>query len=168
MKPTPSARPNSVWVRPSDNNQDLQQPFLEYLASTGVEIERSSAPSKDALIILTPVGYDVTTAVNDLKLDGARTVAVDVLFGLKGPRSVMVSPAIDPKYREMAHGLMGHDGQPAIIINDSPGFVAQRAGFVQLGPDLIGDAKPAVQPGRQIATIRSAAGLGVVVALMTP
>jgi hypothetical protein len=37
-----------------------------------------------------------------------------------------------------------------------------------LGPDLIGDPRPAVQPGRRIATIRTAAGLGVPVALMSP
>jgi 3-hydroxybutyryl-CoA dehydrogenase len=92
-----------------------------------VEIERSSAPSKDALIVITPVGYDVTTAVQDLKIDGARTVAVDVLFGMKGPRTVMVSPATAPEYRDMAHALMGVDGQPVVVINDSPGFVAQRA-----------------------------------------
>ena len=127
IKPTPAARPKSVWVRPSDHNQDLQEPFLAYLRSTGVEVETGSTPSKTALIILTPVGYDVTTAVSELKYDGARTVAVDVLFGLKGPRTVMVSPMTDPAYRDMAHGLMGHDGQAAIVINDSPGFVAQRA-----------------------------------------
>ena len=38
----------------------------------------------------------------------------------------------------------------------------------ELGPDLIGAPKPAVQPGRQIATLRSAAGLGAPVAFMTP
>jgi len=37
-----------------------------------------------------------------------------------------------------------------------------------LGPDVIGAPKPAVQPDRQIATLRSAAGLGFPVALMTP
>lgn len=125
--PTPAARPKSVWLRPSEHNQDLQAPFVEYLKSTGVEIEMGTAPSKDALIIITPVGYDVTTAVTELNLDRDRTVAVDLMFGLKGPRSVMVSPATDPKFRDQAHGLMGHDGQPAIVINDSPGFVAQRA-----------------------------------------
>ncbi len=127
QKATPAARPKSVWVRPSDHNQDLQNPFLDYLKSTGVEIERSAAPSKEALIIITPVGYDLTTAVNDLNYDGARAVAVDVLFGLKGPRTLMVTPMTDPKYRDMAHGLLGHDGQPVVVINDSPGFVAQRA-----------------------------------------
>ena len=127
QKPTPAMRPRSVWVRPSDHNQDLQEPFLAYLRTTGVEVERGAAPSKDALIVITPVGYDLTTAVADLKYDGARAVAVDVLFGLKGPRSLMVTPATAPEYRDMAHGLMGHDGQPVVVINDSPGFVAQRA-----------------------------------------
>ncbi len=127
LKPTPGVRPRSVWVRPSDHNQDLQDPFLAYLKSTGVELESSAAPSKEALIVITPVGYDVTTAVSELKYDAARTVGVDVLFGLKGPRTVMVSPGTAPEYRDMAHGLMGHDGQEAVVINDSPGFVAQRA-----------------------------------------
>ncbi len=127
QKATPAARPKSVWVRPSDNNQDLQAPLLAYLKGTGIEIETGASPSKGALIVITPVGYDLTTAVAELKYDGARTVAVDVLFGLKGPRTVMVSPATAPEYRDMAHGLMGHDGQPVIVINDSPGFVAQRA-----------------------------------------
>ncbi len=127
LQAAPSAWPQSVWVRASDHNQDLQNPFLDYLKSTGVEIERSAQPSKTALILLTPIGYDLTTAVNDLNYDGARCVAIDVLFGLKGPRTVMVTPATDPKYRDMAQGLMAHDGQAVIVINDSPGFVAQRA-----------------------------------------
>jgi hypothetical protein len=36
-----------------------------------------------------------------------------------------------------------------------------------LGSDLVSEPKPAVQPGRWIATVRSAAGLAVPVALMS-
>jgi hypothetical protein len=36
-----------------------------------------------------------------------------------------------------------------------------------LGPDVIGAPKSAVQPGRRIATVRSGAGLGVPLALMS-
>jgi hypothetical protein len=36
-----------------------------------------------------------------------------------------------------------------------------------LGPDVIGAPKPAVQPSRLIATVRSGAGLGVPLALMS-
>lgn len=38
----------------------------------------------------------------------------------------------------------------------------------RLGPDVMSLPKPAVQPGRSIATIRRDVGLGVAVALMTP
>lgn len=41
------------------------------------------------------------------------------------------------------------------------------AAIAHLGPDVIGAAKPAVQPGRRIATVRSDAGLGVPLALMS-
>jgi len=37
-----------------------------------------------------------------------------------------------------------------------------------LGPDRVGEIRPAVQPGRRIATLRRAAGLSVPVALITP
>ncbi len=36
-----------------------------------------------------------------------------------------------------------------------------------LGPGLIGESKPAVQPGRRIASFRSSAGLGCAVALLS-
>jgi 3-hydroxybutyryl-CoA dehydrogenase len=78
QRPVPATRPKSVWVRPSDHNQDLQEPLLAYLRQQGFDLESGSSPSKDALIVLTPIGYDVTTAVAELKYDGARTVAVDV------------------------------------------------------------------------------------------
>jgi hypothetical protein len=38
----------------------------------------------------------------------------------------------------------------------------------RLGPDVVGLPKPAVQPGRFIATVRRELGLGTAVALMTP
>lgn len=38
----------------------------------------------------------------------------------------------------------------------------------ELGPEIVGSPKPAVQPGRLIATVRGSAGLGVPVALMSP
>jgi hypothetical protein len=37
----------------------------------------------------------------------------------------------------------------------------------RLGPERIGPARDAVQPGRRIASFRASAGLGVPVALMT-
>ena len=42
------------------------------------------------------------------------------------------------------------------------------AAVAQLGPELVSAPKPAVQPGRRIATVRAEAGLGVALALMSP
>jgi 3-hydroxybutyryl-CoA dehydrogenase len=126
VAPAPAARPGSVWVRPSDHHAELQAPLIDLFREAGVPVETGRAPSPGALIVLTPVGYDLTTAVTELELDAARSVAVDVLFGMKGPRTLMVTPATDPGIRDAAHGLLAADGQPVIVINDSPGFVAQR------------------------------------------
>jgi hypothetical protein len=48
-----------------------------------------------------------------------------------------------------------------VVVDDIDAAVAH------LGPDVIGAAKPAVQPGRRIATVRPGAGLGVPLALMS-
>lgn len=123
----PGTRPKSVWVHPSDSHADLQAPLIDLFRKSGTTVETASSPSKDALIVVTPIGYDLTTAITEVKgLDAPRTVAVDVLFGLKGPRTLMVTPATAPEMRDAAHGLLACDGQGVAIINDSPGFVAQR------------------------------------------
>jgi hypothetical protein len=42
------------------------------------------------------------------------------------------------------------------------------AACLRLGAELIGEPRDAVQPGRRIATLRPAAGVGIPIALMTP
>jgi 3-hydroxybutyryl-CoA dehydrogenase len=126
--PTPAPANSSMplWIKPSPLHPELQEPLLRILQASGATIESGQAPSKEAAIVLTPIGYDLTTAVQDLKLDGARCVAVDVLFGMKGPRTLMTTPATLPGVRDAVHAALASDGQPVIAINDSPGFVAQR------------------------------------------
>ena len=124
--PAPKARPKLAWVRQSETYPEFTHELEAYIAAQGVTVDRSDAPSSQALILATPVGWDLTTAACDLGLDPARTVAVDMLFGLGGPRTLMVTPATDPAYRDAAHGLMSADGTGVVVINDSPGFIAQR------------------------------------------
>jgi 3-hydroxybutyryl-CoA dehydrogenase len=122
----PKARPKLVWIAPSQACPHFTVDLTAYAAQQGIAVDRSEAPPAEALIVITPVGWDLTTAVCDLDLDPARTVAVDMMFGLGGPRTVMVTPATEPAYRDAAQCLMSADGTAAIVINDSPGFVAQR------------------------------------------
>ena len=126
VAPAPKALPKSVWVRPRDQHPELIVPLVELFRKSDVTVETGAKPSDGALIMLSQIGYDLATAIQDLRLDTTRTVAVDVLFGLKGPRTLMVCPATGPAMRDAAHALLASDGQPVIVINDSPGFVAQR------------------------------------------
>ena len=59
-------------------------------------------------------------------------------------------------------------GGPAAFFGVAVTVASLDAAFERLGPDLLSPPKPAVQPGRSIATVRSAAGLQVALALMTP
>jgi 3-hydroxybutyryl-CoA dehydrogenase len=85
-----------------------------------------------------PLGADATTTALELGLDPQRTVAVDPLFGFKKRRTLMKSPMTRKEVVEAAHGLLASDGVPVSVINDSPGFVAQRvvAHIVNVGCDI--------------------------------
>ncbi|MDX2202598.1 MAG: 3-hydroxyacyl-CoA dehydrogenase [Hyphomicrobiaceae bacterium] len=135
--------PKSVWVIPTKNHPELQAPLLDMLKATGVPLETGTIeagykPGPETLTLLTQIGWDLTTAIYDLKLDPKRTVSLDILFGLKGPRTLMVTPATDQAARDAALALLSADGQPVITINDSPGFIAQRvvASIVNVGCNI--------------------------------
>jgi hypothetical protein len=49
-----------------------------------------------------------------------------------------------------------------LVVDDLDGLCER------LGPAVISEPRPAVQPGRSIATVRSEVGLGVALAVMTP
>lgn len=145
--PAPRGEPGPVWVVPSTAFVDESGELKRILARGGAEIETGAQPSQDAIVVLTPLGYGLTDSVIDLKLDAERVVAVDLAFGLKGPRTLMVTPATDPAIRDRAHAMLASDGQSVVVINDSPGFVAQRmvANIVNTGCNIAqrGIAAPA-------------------------
>src|SRR5882672_4838215 len=106
--PAPNARPESVWVSPSE----LGGRLVELLRPLGAHLDRGARPAAQSLCLVAPLGYDATTAALEEELDPARTVAVDCLF-----------PA---------------DDVPVTVIRDSPGFVAQRvvAQIVNIACDI--------------------------------
>jgi 3-hydroxybutyryl-CoA dehydrogenase len=127
MPTAPAVKPARIWIKPSPRHLELQEPLRTLLVKSGVDVEAGQEPSADAAILLTQIGYDLTTAIVDLKLDASRAVAVDVLFGVnKGPLTMMVTPATSPVVRDAVHAALGLSKLPVFMINDSPGFVAQR------------------------------------------
>ena len=98
------------------------------LRGLGAAQQMGSKPEADCLLIVTPYGQDVSTAVAEQGLDPSRTVGLDTFNGFDQThrRTLMVSPATAPAWRDIALGLVGRDGVPVSVIQDSPGFVAQR------------------------------------------
>jgi 3-hydroxybutyryl-CoA dehydrogenase len=123
-EPPPTARPKSIWV--SSGNREGHTAITALLKSLDAPLEGGARPSGEALCVTTPFGIDATTSAVAENLDPARTVAVDTLLPLDRRRTLMVTPVTDPAYRDAAHGLLGSDGVPVTLINDSPGFIAQR------------------------------------------
>jgi 3-hydroxybutyryl-CoA dehydrogenase len=126
-QPVPAGRLDSVWCVPE--LKDLL---------TKLEAKIVSRPAPNSVCFVTPLGHDATTTALQLKLDPARTVAVDPLFGFAKRRTLMTTPVTQPEVRDAAHALLASDGVPVSVIRDSAGFVAQRvvAHIVNVGCDI--------------------------------
>jgi 3-hydroxybutyryl-CoA dehydrogenase len=122
-----------VWI--DDSEPDLSRHLRDIVVDAGGTLESGAAPSGNALILVTPVGGDATTACAERGLDARRTVAVDMLFGVDRRRTLMRTPLTTVDASAAARGLLGGGDVPATVINDSPGFVAQRviASIVNIG-----------------------------------
>ena len=113
--------PASAWVADEDGGHEL----AEWLGSADIKTQVGGAPDAHALCCVTPLGEDATGAIVRLKLDPARTVAVDMLGGFKGRRTVMKTPLTAPETLGAAVAALSADA-PVTVINDSAGFVVQR------------------------------------------
>ena len=122
-KPVPKEKPRSVWAVPELNDV----------------VQGEARPGADSVCFVAPLGKDATTTALELGLDPARTVAVDPLFGFARRRTLMTTPVTRPKVRDAAHALLAAHSVPVSVINDSPGFVAQRvvAHIVNVGCDIV-------------------------------
>ena len=99
-----------IWVSPKHPEGYARATAL--LEKLGAPLISGSTPAADALIIVTPYGEDVSTAVSAQGLDPARSVGLDTLYALDGAkrRSLMLSPATQPQWRDAAHAALAADG----------------------------------------------------------
>ncbi|MGA1087774.1 MAG: hypothetical protein ACO31U_06660 [Ilumatobacteraceae bacterium] len=138
-------------------------------------------------VVTTPLtrGGDAPFQLNVVGVDHVVVLADDVRATCS--EITRVSGAELKRLKESERGIQGFHRWGSVILEVverrlvQPRAVASDAtywGFVlvvndiatvcaHLGPDVIGAPKPAVQPGRLIATVRSGAGLGVPLALMS-
>jgi 3-hydroxybutyryl-CoA dehydrogenase len=126
-----------VWVSP---RAARRSELLLLLKTLGARIETGQSASPDALVLVAPLGFDVTTVAVVERLDPARTVGIDLLIedATTKRRVLATNPATRTDMREAAHALFARDGKPVSVIRDSGGFVTQRvvATIVNIACDI--------------------------------
>lgn len=126
-----------VWVSPKAARR---AELYQLLKNLGASIETAQAPSAAALILVAPLGLDVTTLAAVERLDPTRTVGIDMMLddAATKRRVLATNPATRPDMRDAAHALFAKDGKAVSVIRDSGGFVTQRvvATIVNIAADM--------------------------------
>ncbi len=126
-----------VWV---STRAARRQELYQLLKELGAKIETGQSPSLNALTLVAPLGFDVTTVAVVERLDPARTVGIDMLVedAATRRRVLATNPATRADMRDAAHALFARDGKPVSVIRDSGGFVTQRvvAAIVNIAADI--------------------------------
>jgi 3-hydroxybutyryl-CoA dehydrogenase len=126
-----------VWVSPRASRRSE---LLQLLKNLGAKIETGQSASPQALMVLAPLGFDITTVAVVERLDPARTVGIDMLIDDAATRRrvLATNPATRTDMRDAAHALFARDGKAVSVIRDSGGFVTQRvvATIVNIASDI--------------------------------
>ncbi|MBN9405899.1 MAG: 3-hydroxyacyl-CoA dehydrogenase [Burkholderiales bacterium] len=126
-----------VWV---STRAARRAELLQLLKDLGARIETGQSPSPQALTLVAPLGFDVTTVAVVERLDPARTVGIDLLVedAATKRRVLATNPATRADMRDAAHALFARDGKAVSVIRDSGGFVTQRvvATIVNIAADM--------------------------------
>jgi len=126
-----------VWVSP----RAARRPEIyQMLKNLGADIETGAAPSASAIILVAPLGFDITTVAVVERLDPARTIGIDMLVEEAATRRrvLATNPVTRVDIRNAAHALMARDGKAVSVVRDSGGFVTQRvvATIVNIASDI--------------------------------
>jgi 3-hydroxybutyryl-CoA dehydrogenase len=127
----------SVWV---SSRAARRAEVFQLLKDLGAQIETGASPSSQALCLVAPMGFDVTTVAVVERLDPTRTVGIDMLVpdAASKRRVLATNPATRADMRDAAHALFARDGKAVSVIHDSGGFVTQRvvAHIVNVASDI--------------------------------
>ena len=126
-----------VWVSPKAARRAELYQLLKQL---GAQIETAAAPSSGALILVAPLGLDVTTLAAVERLDASRTIGIDMMLDDASTRRrvLATNPATRSDMRDAAHALFAQDGKAVSVVRDSGGFVSQRvvATIINIAADM--------------------------------
>jgi len=114
--------PASAWIAEEDGGREL----AGWLKAAGIEVQLGGKPAGGVPCFVTPLGEDASNAAVRLRLDPARTVAVDMFGRFEGRRTLMKTPLTKADIVGAAVTALSAGNVPVTVINDSPGFVVQR------------------------------------------
>jgi 3-hydroxybutyryl-CoA dehydrogenase len=125
------------WISP---RAARRAELIKLVHELGAQIESGATPSPAALILVAPLGFDVTTVAAVDRLDPGRTIGIDMLVNDAATkrRVLATNPATRADVRDAAHALFARDGKAVSVIRDSGGFVTQRvlATIVNIAADM--------------------------------
>ncbi len=126
-----------IWVSPRASRRSE---LLLLLKNLGAKIETGASASPQALMLVAPLGFDITTVAVVERLDPARTIGIDMLIddAATKRRVLATNPATRTDMAGAAHALFVRDGKAVSVIRDSGGFVTQRvvATIVNIASDI--------------------------------
>jgi 3-hydroxybutyryl-CoA dehydrogenase len=126
-----------VWV---STRAARRAELYQLLKDLDARIETGQSPSMNALTLVAPLGFDITTVAVVERLDPARTIGIDMLIddAATKRRVLATNPATRADIRDAAHALFARDGKAVSVIRDSGGFVTQRvvATIVNIASDI--------------------------------
>ena len=134
--PLPQVLP-PVWVSPKAARR---AELYQLLKNLGARIETGASPSEQALILVAPLGLDISTLAAVERLDATRTLGIDLMLPDTATRRrvLATNPATRPDMRDAAWAIFAGDGKPVSVVRDSGGFVTQRvlAHIVNIAADM--------------------------------
>nr|WP_250495178.1 3-hydroxyacyl-CoA dehydrogenase [Caballeronia sp. GAWG1-1] len=98
----------------------------ESISALLVDAKRARYVAEADVILVAPIGSDLSSTVSNLGFNPARAIGVDGVFGGAAGVTLMVCPATTPETVSRARALFGAHSIPTFVIADSPGFVAPR------------------------------------------
>ncbi len=108
------------------------------LNEAGWPVDEADLPSENSIILLTPIGKDVTTTAVDNNYPAERCIGIDSIFNFETRVCLMSSPVTTDAVKQSIQYAFSSAGKKVTMINDSPGFIAQRiiAHIVNIGADI--------------------------------
>lgn len=125
-----------LWIHPEARK--VLAPLLDSLADADHRTEMTARPPADAALVVAPWGEDATTCALRLGLAPSRVVALDPMPSRGARLTLMATPATAPEVKAGVHRALLAAGFDVTVINDSPGFIAQRilAMIVNIGCEI--------------------------------